>query len=159
MTGEVRRVPAAAVLPLRAAVLRPDQPLEAARFAEDDLPGTIHLAAFDAGDVLGCGTVFPAPYPGAPPVEGAAWRLRGMATAPSARGRGHGHRVLVGAVEAVRAEGGALIWCHARVAADAFYDRAGLRADGPEFVVPERGPHRLRWIAIVEGRRGPGVPG
>lgn len=155
--GEVRRVSAATVLPLRAAVLRPGQLPAAAGFDEDDDRATIHLAVLDAaGEVVGCGTVFPAPYPGSPPVPGASWRLRGMATAPSVRGRGHGYRVLRGAVEAVQAEGGVLIWCHARVSADAFYDRAGLQVDGPEFVVPGRGSHRLRWITVGAGSGPPG---
>ena len=90
------------VRPLQRAILRPHLPPEAATYAEDLEPSTVHLAAYDAeGQVAGVATFFPQPYPGpfveagpAPDVAATAWRLRGMATDPARRGEGFGAAVL-----------------------------------------------------------------
>lgn len=168
MTIRTEIVDVAVVRPLQHAVLRPGLPLEAATYAEDDLPDTVHVAAYDeAGEVAGVATFFPQPYPG--PFEGAdsgspvgtddgaggadpgelptpvdavdGWRLRGMASDPDRRGAGFGAAVLARGVEEIRARGGRLLWCNARTTAVPFYQRHGLRTVGPEFEVPHIGPH------------------
>jgi predicted GNAT family N-acyltransferase len=118
-----------AVLPLRQAVLRPGRPVEESSFAPDMDPATVHLAAVDAtGAVLGCATWFPEPWQGAP-----AWRLRGMATAPAARGTGLGGRLLEEGLALARDAGVGLVWCNARTLAVGFYRRYGFETVGEEF--------------------------
>ena len=72
------------ILPLRHAVLRPGKPASAAVFDRDD--DAVHIGAWDGEVVVGCATVFADPWAGADgyPAEPAAWRLRGMAVAPTA---------------------------------------------------------------------------
>ena len=153
----VRRVPAQAVRPLRTAVLRPGWTDRLATYPEDET-AAVHVAAFldgaDAPD--GVGTVYaeppPAPLAGevdrAAYADGAAWRLRGMATSDVARGAGLGRAVLDGCFGVVRESGGRFLWCNARLVAVGFYRRMGLATAGPEFDIAGIGPHYVMWRAV-----------
>jgi predicted GNAT family N-acyltransferase len=125
------------VVSLRARVLRPGQPIDAARYDIDADATTVHVAARAAdGQVVSCATVFPEPLDGEP-----AWRLRGMATDPAWRGRGVGSAVLARAIDEVISVHGRVLWCNARVAALNLYLRAGFATVGAPFDVPGIGPH------------------
>jgi GNAT superfamily N-acetyltransferase len=137
----VHPVPAAAVRPLRQAVLRPTQDPEDLVYPGDELPGALHVAAHVDGGIVGVATIAPEPHPHAP--AAGDWRVRGMATAPAARGRGLGAALLGACLDHARAHGGRRVWCNARRPAVAFYERAGLRVEGEEFELPEIGPHVL----------------
>lgn len=142
----VREASSADVLPLRMAVLRPGFPVEAGDY--DGFPDVRHVAAYDGDSVVGCATVFPAPYDGEP----AAWQLRGMAVAPDRQGQGIGALVLRHAVELVSAAGAPLIWAHARTTALPFYERLGFDAVGEEYLHgPLRLPHRLIVRRLTRG--------
>src|SRR5215210_2058823 len=82
---EVRPVPLAQTRALRQAVLRPHQSIEELAAQEPD--GAVAVGAFEGGELVAVGLVGPDGEPG-------AWRVRGMATAPGARGRGAGAAVL-----------------------------------------------------------------
>ena len=132
-------VPVAAILPLRAAVLRPGLPVEEARYEEDELSATLHLAAYDAdGRVVGCSTWFPDPLDGRD-----AWRLRGMATAPEVRGSGVGARLVEAGLAVGTERGYGLTWCNARTPAVGFYRRYGFVPVGEEFLAVHDIPHYL----------------
>lgn len=152
----VSRVPADTVRPLRTRVLRPGWAPSSAAMDEDERPGTVHVAATDGDAVAAVGTAYaeapPAEHRGAVPApayaEGAAWRLRGMASAPEARGRGFGHAVLEEVFAAAREAGAGYLWCNARLGAIGFYRAHGLRTVGPEFDMPGIGPHYVMWRAL-----------
>ena len=152
----VDRVSADVVRPLRTRVLRPAWTDRLATYPEDDASGTVHVAAWKGPDVVGVATVYPeAPpdafrgvLPDAAYVDGAGWRLRGMATAPTVRGQGFGAAVLLECVEAIRAAGGTHLWCNARSGAVPFYTSLGLTAIGDEFDIPEIGPHYVMWRSV-----------
>ena len=148
-----RRVDAATVRPLRTQVLRPGwAPASAVMDADDDAT-TAHFASERDGAVVAVGTIYPeAPpaehrgaIPGAAYADGASFRLRGMASAPDARGAGHGAAVLRACFAHVRDAGSTFLWCNARVGALAFYERMGLEAVGEEFDMPEIGGHYVMW--------------
>jgi len=144
------------ILPLRHAVLRPGKPVSAAMFAGDEL--SEHVAAWDGGEVVGCATVFPDPWPGAEaaPAEPAAWRLRGMAVEPSRQGSGIGRQVLAAAVQVAAAAGAPLIWANARVSALPFYEANGWAAVGEEWDTPDTGlPHRKIVTAFAQAPAWP----
>jgi GNAT superfamily N-acetyltransferase len=138
--------------PLRHAVLRPHESLE--YLAGHELPDAFAVGAFDDEDrLVGVGFISPDGDPG-------EWRVRGMATEPALRGRGAGTGVLTALVDHARARGASRVWCNARVAARAFYERAGFQVVSAEFEVPEIGPHyvmeiRLRRPAPQTGSRRP----
>lgn len=142
MTLAIRLVPPDVIRPLSHRVLRPGQPAAAATYAEDHLPDTVHVAAFDDdGQVVSCGTFFPEPYPGEPFEGLPAWRLRGMATDEALRGQGIGAEVLRRGTAEVKARGAVLLWCNARKEAVDFYRRHAFEVIGEPFDIEGIGPH------------------
>ncbi len=117
---------------LRQAVLRPHEALE--QMASSEPADAFAVAAFDAEEPVAVGLVAPDGQPG-------GWRIRGMATAPAARGTGAGTAVLDALLEHALAHGARRIWCNARTPARALYERAGLRVISEEFELPMIGPH------------------
>jgi predicted GNAT family N-acyltransferase len=137
----VERVGIDAILPLRAAVLRPGLPVQTAQYEQDELASAVHLAVLDDDDVVvACSTWTPEPYEGRP-----GWRLRGMATADSVRGQGVGSLLLDAGLELGRERGAQVAWCNARTSALGFYQRHGFTSVGPEFVVEHAGAHYRMW--------------
>ena len=130
---------------LRRSVLRPQFSPEAA-LPGDDLPYTIHLAAFDGSSLVSACMILPQPcewQPGRP-----AWRLRSMATEPAVRRTGAGAAVVRAAAEVARDRGAELLWCRARQPAIGFYQRCGWQLHGEPFTT-EYGPHRYMWLDLV----------
>ncbi len=126
---------------LRHAILRPHEPIDALVAAEP--PGAHAAGAFDGEELVAVGFVFPDERPG-------SWRVRGMATAPAARGRGAGGAVLDALVAHAHRHGASRIWCNARSPARGFYERAGFRVCSDEFVLPRIGPHFVMERMLVE---------
>lgn len=124
--------------PLRLVVLRSDTPSTVVTFAEDDLPGTVHLGVLDGTDIVAISTWVPRPYEGEPAVQ-----LRGMATAPGLQGQGVGALLLeAGCLRA--ASNTSLVWARARDAALDFYVRHGFVVDGDVFIDEHTAkPHHL----------------
>jgi GNAT superfamily N-acetyltransferase len=128
----VREVAPAETRSLRHAILRPHHPLE--ELAAHEGAGTFAVGAFDGDELIAVGLVAPAGEPG-------AWRVRGMASAPHARGRGAGTAVLAALLEHAKSHGALRVWCNARTPARSFYERAGFRVVSDEFELPDIGPH------------------
>lgn len=143
----VEFVAARTVLPLRARVLRPGQPISSVDHEYDHWPDTFHVAAFVAASgVVACATFYPEPTP-----DGRdAWRLRAMASAPEVRGQGYGAATLTFGLTEVRARGGTVVWCNARTPAVGFYEKLGFSTVGEEFELPPIGPHYLMEIPLME---------
>lgn len=140
----IRPVAAEDVRPLRHRILRPEQPLEATVYPGDDLPGSVHLGAFDGDRLVGIASLYHEPRAGTDD----GWRLRGMATEAEARGRGLGAALLTACLEHVAAAGGGELWCNARDAAIGFYRRAGFDVISAEFDIPGIGPHVVMRRAV-----------
>jgi ribosomal protein S18 acetylase RimI-like enzyme len=117
---------------LRQAVLRPHEALE--QMASSESADAFAVGAFDAGELVAVGLVAPDGQPG-------GWRIRGMATAHGARGRGAGTAVLDALLKHALARGARRIWCNARTPARSLYERAGLLVISDEFELPMIGPH------------------
>ena len=149
-------MPAEHTRPLRHLVLRPGQPPESTIYPGDDDPDTVHFAAFEDGQLLGVASLYREPRAGAN-ARAPAWRLRGMATAPHARGRGVGHALLAACRTHVAGEGGGELWCNARTPAAGFYAAAGFELASDEFDVPGIGPHVVMRVH-VRARRPPHPP-
>jgi ribosomal protein S18 acetylase RimI-like enzyme len=104
--------------------------------------GSIAVGAYDAEALVGVGLIGPDGGPG-------AWRIRGMATEPAARGRGAGSAVLAALIDHAVTNGATRIWCNARIAARSLYERAGLRVVSEEFDVPRIGPHYVMELTLT----------
>lgn len=128
----MRKVSLADTRPLRKAVLRPHQSVAA--MAADELCGAHAVGAFDGAELIAVGLVAPDGEPG-------GWRVRGMATAERARGRGAGTAVLDALVRHALSHGARRVWCNARLPARTLYARAGFRVVSDEFELADIGPH------------------
>ncbi|UTI65497.1 GNAT family N-acetyltransferase [Paraconexibacter antarcticus] len=132
-------VPFADTRDLRRAILRPHQsPAELAAAEPDDPLALAAGVRGDDGALVAVGFVHP--DPDAAPGD-AAWRVRGMATAPEARGRGAGSAVLAVLLDHAAAHGAVRVWCNARTPALSLYERAGFTATSGVFDLPPMGPH------------------
>jgi ribosomal protein S18 acetylase RimI-like enzyme len=136
-----RAVDAAAVRPLRGAILRPGQSPDELVFPGDDAPEALHVAVVSGGRVLGVASVMRDAHPRDP--RPGDWRIRGMASRPEVRGRGIGAALLARCEAHARERDGERLWCNARTAARAFYERAGFAVEGEVFEIPAIGAHYL----------------
>jgi GNAT superfamily N-acetyltransferase len=145
--ADIRSISVTEARQLRHRVLRPHQNPEELIFRGDDAPEALHAGAFEDGKLVGIASVAREPFPGEPQQD--AWRLRGMATLPGARRKGHGAALVHALVAHVAAHGGNLIWCHGRTSALPFYRALGFREHGEEFIVPVTGPHFVLRRAVL----------
>lgn len=129
---ELRIVPVAETRPLRQQVLRPHLTLE--ELAGHEPAGAVAFGVFAGSELVAVGLVGPEGEPG-------DWRVRGMAAAPHARGRGAGSQILRALVAHATAHGARRVWCHARTPALALYARVGFVAASDEFEATDTGPH------------------
>jgi ribosomal protein S18 acetylase RimI-like enzyme len=129
---KARPIPIAATRELRRAVLRPHQTLD--DLAAHESPDAFAVGVFDDGALVAVGFVAPDGEPG-------SWRVRGMATAPAARGRGAGAAVRDALVRHAEEQGATRIWCNARTPARSLYERGGFTVVSEEFELPAIGPH------------------
>lgn len=155
----VEPVPVATILPLRAVVLRGGRGLATATFPQDDLPATVHLAAFRSAtepsrqEPIGCATWFPDALPDGQrdDPEATGWRLRGLAVSAHDRGSGVGSALVRDGLVHGRHRGYRVAWCNARLPAVAFYTGLGWRVVSEEFH-SEHGPHvRMLTDLAMEG--------
>jgi L-alanine-DL-glutamate epimerase-like enolase superfamily enzyme/GNAT superfamily N-acetyltransferase len=141
----VREAPVERVRPIRHRILRPAEPASSVVYPEDAHPGARHFVAVRAGEVVGSTSIYHEDPPlsaGVPGlVNGAAHRLRGMATLPEVRGAGFGAALLRTALTAATLAGTRTVWCNARTTVATFYQRAGFQVLGDEYDLPGIGPH------------------
>lgn len=134
-------------------MLRAGRPERDCHFAEDDLPTTLHLGAFEHDRLIGVATFFPDPCPGRE--RDPAWRLRGMAALAAFRGRGVGRLLVARGIATAREAAVALVWCNGRLDAAGFYLKLGFEIDGGLFDPHGTGPHH-RFVRTIGGE---GLPG
>jgi ribosomal protein S18 acetylase RimI-like enzyme len=128
----VRPVPVEQTRALRRSVLRPTQTEQ--ELGAHESPDAFAVGVDDGGALIAVGFIMPEGGPG-------AWRIRGMATEPHARGRGAGRAVLDALLRHAARNAAARVWCNARTPARSFYERAGFRVVSEEFELPGIGPH------------------
>jgi ribosomal protein S18 acetylase RimI-like enzyme len=141
---EVRRVSLADTRDLRQRVLRPHATAD--ELATHEPAGAVAFGAFTGPELVAVGLVGADGDPG-------DWRVRGMATASEARGRGAGTAILQALVEYAIAHGATRVWCNARTPALNLYRRVGFLLASEEFFPPEIGPH-FRVELPVSASRG-----
>jgi GNAT superfamily N-acetyltransferase len=129
---DLRPVPLEETRELRRDVLRPYMSVD--DLAATEPGGAAAFGVFEGDELLAVGLVGPDGEPG-------DWRVRGMATAPHARGRGAGTKVLQALVQHATDNGATRVWCNARTPARSLYERAGFVATSDEFETPRIGPH------------------
>ena len=140
---DLRSIPLAQTRMLRRDVLRPYMTVE--ELAEHEPDEAVAFGAFQGQELIAVGLVGP---------EGEQrgdWRIRGMATAPHARGRGAGTKVLQALVQHAIDNGATRLWCNARTPARSLYERAGFVAISDEFDTHRIGPHYRMELLTTDG--------
>jgi len=146
MTYDIRPIAAAETRWLRHTLLRPHQAPDKLIYPGDDAPDSLHVGAFDNGQLVGIASVSSQPFPGDP--GQAAWQLRGIATLPQVRRQGYGAALIRTCLEYIAAQGGRIVWCSGRTTALTFYQALGFQVWGDEYEVPHTGPHYVMWREI-----------
>ncbi len=145
----IRPITAAETRPLRHAILRPHQPIEALVFGGDDAPDALHVGAFIGHELVGIASVSRDPLPGETGQR--IWRLRGMATVEKVRGIGCGRALVEACVAHVLTHNGTLLWCNGRTSAMGFYRSLGFETRGDEYDSPAgTGPHYVFVRQLVK---------
>ena len=134
----IKKISRAQTQPLRSLVLRNGKPPVECVLPTDENEGIFHLGYFEDNSVISIGTFFPEDYA---KQGNNGFRLRGMATDPAYAGKGYGAKLINFAVNELKSEGAAYIWCNARAAAVGFYRRLGFEIISDEFDIPGIGPH------------------
>jgi GNAT superfamily N-acetyltransferase len=153
MTIEIREISAAETRPVRQRVLRPHQRPEELVYPGDDDADTFHLGAMNGeGELLAILSMYRhAQPPLATDDEPLAWRIRGMASVPEARGTGLGRVLVERARDRVWAgtpqTGCDPIWCNARENAFGFYRKLGFEIVGGIFEIEGIGPHAVMVLS------------
>jgi ribosomal protein S18 acetylase RimI-like enzyme len=128
-----KEIPVAGTRPLRQLVLRPHQTLE--ELAAHEPADAFAVGVFDGDELVSVGFVAPDRE------QAGSWRIRGMATAPDARGRGAGTAVLGALLDHASSRGAERVWANVRTPARSLYERAGFTVVSDEFEMPQIGPH------------------
>lgn len=145
MRTDIREITAEDTRPVRQRVLRPHQRPEELVYPGDDDHDTFHLGAFgEAGELLAILSMYRHAQPPSDPFdEPRAWRIRGMASVPEARGTGLGKALVERARDRVWAVARDPIWCNARENAFGFYEKLGFAIVGGIFEIEGIGPHAV----------------
>ncbi len=145
---KIRSISAKEAQPLRAAILRPGLELQASIYPLDEAEESLHMGAFEDGELVTVASVFHEPRPGED--DGGEWRLRGMVTLPHRQRGGYGRAVLEECIAEIRRRGATTLWCNARIDAVEFYRKLGFETVGGEQKTP-RGTSFIRMKRPLEG--------
>ena len=124
---------------VRHPVLRFGKPIASCRFNGDNEPTTKHFGIFETDNLVGVITVLENNLDGFEDKK--QFQLRGMAVLESHQKMGFGLQMMHFTELYIKNQSGTLIWCNARMAAVAFYEKAGYTKLGPSFEIQDVGLH------------------
>lgn len=118
---------------LRRRLLREGRSDAEVDFAEDHLPGAMHLGVVDdQGALVAVASFSPRPAPHRPGAR--AVQVRGMAVEPHLQRNGLGRLLLEEGAERLRPRGAEVLWANGRDSVLGFYQRLGWQVVGEGFV-------------------------
>lgn len=141
-----KAIPPQQTVPLRSAVLRPDQPVENSVYPLDEDDNAFHLGAVKNGELVGVASLFKEDATRADLPD--AWRLRGVVTLESVRGEGHGKQLVQMFMDYVAHKGGGHLWFNARPDAQGFYENLGFQVEGEPYELGDDGLRVFMWQKI-----------
>lgn len=113
----------------------------------DEQEDAIHLGAVLDGQIISICSLFKTSNP-ALELPGDHYRLRAMATHPNFRGKSAGRAVVLEAINILKANNTAVLWCDAREVALEFYSKLGFSTKGDFYNVKNIGPHKLMYYEL-----------
>ncbi len=144
---EIKELTVEETRPLRHQILRPHQTLADCVYPGDEDPESYHYGAHSNGELITIASVFKQledrfnEFP-----QTVQFRLRGMGTIATERGKGHGKAVLEACLEHCWKQGGEIFWCNARTSAAGYYEKMGFDMLPQEFEIEGIGPHRVMYL-------------
>lgn len=138
---DIRQIEAKDTYNLRHKILRPQGTVEDCHFTGDPDDNTFHLGAFLNDELVSVASFYLDNHPEIP--DEYQYRLRGMATLESHRGKGLSRALLRVAFPIIKNNHVKVVWCNARSSAVPFYEKVGFKKIGSEFDIKDIGPHYL----------------
>ena len=144
----VQQVPAAVTRPLRQRLLKQNSTLHDLAKSDGDFPEAGYYAVLSGDNrVLAVASARPE-APSWPHTARNPWRIRGVVTIETDRGRGLGTSVVCAVLNHIRKNGGDLAWLNGRTPARQFYRHLGFEQVGDDWNDPESGPHMTMAIPL-----------
>ena len=112
----------------------------------DDQEGAFHLGAYKDDQLICVASFFKQSK--AKFSEKNQYRLRAIATLPSAQNTGAARALLNTAFQILKEKGQNLLWCDARIIAIGFYEKLGFEKLGDRYSIPIIGLHYLMYKTL-----------
>lgn len=142
----VTSISARETYPIRQVVLRKGKPLSTCKFEGDMLPTTFHFGLHYNNTIAGIATVLKQPNDLLSSKN--AYQLRGMAILEEYQGYGFGEALIKHIENHLKQLNTPLLWCNARTSAAKFYLKHKFKQSGPEFSIPNVGPHLSMYKSL-----------
>jgi len=142
----VKKIKAEKTRNLRQIILRPHQSADELVYPGDEDAETVHFGLYYQNELCGIASVYrnsPNGY-----LSDDAWRLRGMATTEKSRGMGFGKELMHECLKFAKEKKGKLFWCNARVTAEKFYEKFGMKRYGDVFTPEGLGEHVVMKLIL-----------
>ncbi|MEO8211314.1 MAG: GNAT family N-acetyltransferase [bacterium] len=143
---EIKTIIADKTIHLRQLTLRQNQKAEELIYPGDYDNDTLHFGAFIDSELVGIASIYKEKIKDNEEPE--AWRLRGMATVEEVRGKGYGKDLMHECLDHIKKHKGKILWCNARISAEKFYEKFGMKRKGEIFYPDDLGPHVVMWMEI-----------
>lgn len=131
---EIRQITAKDTWAIRHQVMWPDKPFDYVKLEEDEQG--LHFGVYDGNELVSVISLF---------MDGDEAQFRKFATRTEVQGRGYGTALLRHLASEARIYAIRRLWCNARTAKAAFYEKAGFhktdktfKKDGMDYVVMEK---------------------
>ena len=143
---EIKKITPEETTHLRQLTLRQHQKAEELIYQGDYDKDTVHFGAFIDSRLEGIASIYKEGMKENSKPD--SWRLRGMATSEKIRGKGYGTILMKTCLDHIRKQNGKLFWCNARLTAESFYEKFGMKRIGEVFHPEDLGPHIVMWMDI-----------
>ncbi len=145
---EIKKIPAEETTHLRQLTLRQNQKAEELIYPGDFDRDTVHFGMFVNSGLHGIASVYKDKMKDIDEPE--SWRLRGMATSEAVRGKGYGTELMNKCLSHIKENNGRIFWCNARITAEKFYEKFGMKRKGEIFYPEDLGPHIVMWMELKQ---------
>jgi GNAT superfamily N-acetyltransferase len=139
----IKQIQATDCYPIRKQVLWQHKAVAECGIDIDEQDGVFHLGAFLNNELVCIGSFFKQKNPNFHQAH--QYRLRAMATLPSAQKKGTAKSLVKFAVKKLQSENIDLLWCDARIVATGFYNQLGFSMKGNAYEIPIIGTHYLMY--------------
>ncbi len=143
---EIKKITSEETTHLRQLTLRQHQNADELIYPGDYDRETVHFGIFIDSQLEGIASLYKEGMK--ENVTPDSWRLRGMATSEKIRGKGYGSKLMNQCLEHIKKQNGKLFWCNARITAEPFYEKFGMKRVGEVFHPEDLGPHVVMWVKI-----------